>query len=367
MLGQTETVFTAGFTAPSAVAVDQSGNLFVIDGANLFELSGIQTTPTTLLNNLNGATGLAVDPSGAVYVTSTAGTTRIPWTGGALDTANQTSVAADITSTSSIALDRMGNVYLVQNAAGAITLVGNCGTFTGNCGILSLPTPPDLTSSTSAIATLTNTGNAPLAVTAYTNSTSTVDTVTFADFTAGDGTCVNDSTSPATGIPAGGTCTAVVSFSPQSGEEGPLTGWVGITSNAVNSPITISATGHGLPLASTGAKVTATGAAEVVNTVINVTVAAKNEGGPIPTGTVALTYESWTVVIPSGGDNAGIPTINPVPITMPAQLDSNGKATFTVAPVLAGAQTFTVGYVGDRVYGRTSATVDTVVAKSAIG
>ena len=357
--GQSETMLTAGFTAPTAVAVDASANLYVIDGADLFELIGGTGKPVSLLNTLSGATGLAVDPSGAVYISSASGTVRIPSASGALDIVNQTTIAPELTSTSSVALDRAGSVYLVSNTGGSVTVVSSNGT-------LALPTPADLTSSTSSTATVTNIGNAPLVVTGYTHSTTTVDTVTLADFTGADGTCVNDSTSPATGVSVGATCTVTVTFNPQSGQEGTLAGQIGITANAVNSPITINATGQGLPLSGSAAKVSATGVAEVVNTVINVSVAPGTAGGPIPTGTVALTYQSWTVVIPSSGSNAGVPTINPVPVTVPAQLDSNGKATFTIAPVLAGAQTFTVGYVGDRVYGRTTGTVDSVVAKSAI-
>jgi sugar lactone lactonase YvrE len=354
MLGQSETMLTAGFTAPSAVAVDHSGNLYVIDGANLFEISAADGSSTTLLNNLSGASGLAIDPSGAVYITSTAGTTRIPFVGGTLDTANQTAIASDVPGTAAVALDHVGNIYLVKSAGGGITVVGSNGTLT-------LATPVDLTSSTSSVATITNAGNAPLLVSGYTNSSSVIDTVTIADFTAADGTCVDQSTSPGTGIPAGGTCVVSVTFNPKAGEEGALTGWVGITSNAVNSPIRVATAAEGLALAGTGAHVSATGAAEVINTVLTVSVAANVQGGPVPTGTVALTFPSWTVVVKAEG-----PTINPVPITIPAVLDENGKATFQIAPVLAGAQTFTLGYVGDRVYGRSTATVNTVVAKSSI-
>ena len=116
-LGQAQTNLTTGFTAPSAVAVDSSNNLYVIDGVNLFELTGGSGTPTTLLNNLSGATGLAVDPSGAVYITSASGTIRIPYLSGALAPASETAVASAVTSTSSVALDRANNVYLVQRQA----------------------------------------------------------------------------------------------------------------------------------------------------------------------------------------------------------------------------------------------------------
>ena len=328
-LGQSETMLTAGFTAPSAVAVDASGNLYVIDGTNLFELSGLQTTPTALLNNLSGATGVAVDPSGAVYIASTTGTTRIPSVSGALVSASQTTVAPDMTSSSSVAIDRMGNVYLIKTTGGGVTVVGTNST-------LALPTPADLVTPTSAAATVTNIGNAPLIVTGYTHSSTKIDTVPIADFTAADGTCVSDSTSPATGVAAGATCLVSVTFDPQPGEEGALTGQIGITSNAVNAPLTISTSGNGLPLSGTAASVNATGTAEVVNTVLTVTVAPKTSGGATPTGTVALTFPSWTVVIPTTGPNVGVPTINPVPITVPAQLDASGKATFTTRAGIGG-------------------------------
>ena len=152
--GQSETMLTAGFTAPSSVAVDASANVYVIDGANLFELVGGVGTPVSLLNNLSGATGLAVDPSGAVYITSASGTVRIPLANGALDTVNQTTIAPELNNTSSVVLDRAGNVYLVSSSGGSVTVVTSNGT-------LALPTPADLLSSTSTTATVTNIGNAP--------------------------------------------------------------------------------------------------------------------------------------------------------------------------------------------------------------
>ncbi len=354
--GPVEIMLATGFTAPSAVAVDANNNLYVADGANLFELAGGAGAPTMLLNNLSGTTGLAVDPSGAVYISSATGTTRIPSVSGALVTANQTAVASDVSNVSSVALDRSGNVYVTPAAGPAVTLVSTNGTLT-------LPTPTSLTSSTSSIVTVTNTGNAPLLVTGYTNTTTTVDTMKIADFTAADGSCIGDSTSPATGIAAGGTCTAVVTFNPGPGEQGTLTGQIGITSNAVNAPLTIATSGTALPLGGSSAAITVSTSAEVVGSPLTVTVTPQASGGPTPTGTIALTYQSWTA--PSGA-------IVPATITVTATLDSNGVAKFdgtenpVLAPVLAGSRTFTVGYVGDRVYGRATATTTASIAKSAI-
>ena len=348
-LGQTEILLTSGFTAPSAVAVDEAGNVYVVDGVNLFELVGGLGTPITLLNNLSGATGLAVDPSGAVYISSASGTTRIPWVSGALNPAGQATIASAVSNTSSVALDRANNVYLVQASGGAITLVSTSGT-------LSLA-EPSLTGSTNAIATITNTGNSTLTITGYTSTNSV-------DYTAADtatGGC--EAGSP---VAAGGTCTVIVTFQPGAGDQGTLTSQIGITSTATNAPIVIDTTGTGPALANSATNVAGgVKAAEVINTPLSITVASKSGTGVAPTGTVTVSYTTWTVVTPGSGPNAGIPTITPQTATATSSL-TNGAASFTLAPVLAGTQTMTVSYSGDRVYGRSTGTLSVNVAKSAI-
>lgn len=366
-LAESETMLTAGFTAPSAVSVDSNNNLYIVDGANLFELAGgvaapiasstPTTVPTTVLNSLSGATGVAVDASGAVYISSTGGTTRVPYVGGVLVPANAITIASNVTSSSSVALDRTGNVYITPSGGAHVTSVSTIGTLT-------LPTPGSLTSSTTATTTITNAGNAPLLISGYTNSTSVVDSVTVADFTGADGTCVGDSTSPATGIAPGATCQVVVTFNPGPGEQGAITGWIEATSNAVNAPITIDTAGTGLALGASKTAVTVGGTAQVVSTPITVTVA-PSSGTGTPTGTVQVTYTSWTVIVPNCASPPCAPTINPVTVTASSAL-TNGQATFTLAPVLAGSQTFTVGYAGDRVYGRSTGNQAGSVAKSSI-
>jgi hypothetical protein len=349
-LGQAQTLLTTGFTAPSAVATDAAGDVFVIDGVNLFELVGGLGTPVTLLNNLSGATGLAVDPSGAIYISSASGTTRVPYVSGALNAAGETAVASTVSGTSSVALDRANNVYLVQAAGGAVTLVSTSGTLT-------LSSPASLTGSTNATATITNTGNSGLTVKGYTSSNSV-------DYTAADtatGGC--EAGSP---VAAGATCTVNVTFDPGAGEQGTLTSIIGITSNAVNIPIAIDATGVGLTLTNSATNVAGgANAAQVINTPLSITVAPKAGAGIAPTGTVTVSYTTWIVVIPSSGPNAGIPTITPQTATATSNL-AGGSASFTLSPVLAGTQTMTVSYGGDRVYGRSTGTLSVNVAKSAI-
>jgi sugar lactone lactonase YvrE len=349
-LGQAQILLTTGFTAPSAVATDAAGNVYVIDGVNLFEIVGGLGTPVTLLNNLSGATGLAVDPSGAIYISSASGTTRVPYVSGALNLVGETAVASAVSGTSSVALDRANNVYLVQAAGGAVTLVSTTGTLT-------LATPATLTGSTNAIATITNTGNSPLTITGYTSSNSV-------DYSAADsaaGGC--EAGSP---VAAGATCMVNVTFDPGAGDQGTLTSQIGITSNAVNIPIVIDATGVGLTLTNSATNVAGGAkAAEVINTPLTITVTPKVGAGVAATGTVTVTYTTWIVVIPGSGPNAGIPTITPQTATATSTL-TNGVASFTLSPVLAGTQTMTVAYSGDRVYSRSTGTLSVNVAKSAI-
>jgi sugar lactone lactonase YvrE len=343
-LGQAETMITTGLTAPSAVAIGPGNNLYVIDGANLFKFTAGAGASATLLNNLNAATGIAVDASGAIYVSEAGGTTRIPLIGGALVPANGTAIAASVTSPLGVALDRAGNVYLADGTALNVHLVATS-------GVMALPTPSSLTSSTQATATVTNFGNAPLTVSSYASTNAT-------DFTAADGSCVSGSP-----VAPGNTCQVVVTFNPGPGEQGTLTGQIGVNSNAPSTPALINVSSTGLPLAnslSAGAVMTS---AEVVNTPLNVTVTPKSGSGAAPSGTVTVTFQSWTVKACTGC----VQTIVPVQITTPAQaLDNTGKATVLLYPVMAGSQTFTINYSGDRAYGRSTQTVTGTVAKSNI-
>ena len=347
-LGQTETMLTTGFTAPSAVAVDANNNLYVIDGQNLFELMGGIGAPTTLLNNLSGATGLAIDPSSAVYISSASGTTRIPYVSGVLNPAEATAVASTVSNTSSVALDRANNIYLAQATGGAVTLVSINGTLT-------LPTPATLTSSTNVIATITNTGNSTLTITGYT-STNPV------DYTAADtatGGCKAGSP-----VAAGATCTVNVTFQPGAGEQGTLTSQIGITSTAVNAPIMIAATGVGLTLTNSATTVAGGAtAAQVVNTPLTITVAPKSGTGVAPTGTVTVSYTTWTVIVRV---QHKYPDHQP---DYDANSDGNfgeRRASFQSVAGMAGTQTLTINYSGDRVYGRSTGTVAATVAKSSI-
>jgi sugar lactone lactonase YvrE len=343
---QTETLLTAGFTAPSSIAVDENNNLYVIDGANLFWLAGGAGAPKTLLSNLSGSTGLAVDPSGALYITAAGGTTRIPLISGSLVTASEAQIAISVTSPTGVALDRSGNIYVLDGTALNVHLVTIGGT-------VSLSSPSSLTSSTTATATVTNFGNSPLSVTGYTSTNSV-------DFNAADGTCVGNSP-----LAPGASCQAVITFDPGAGQQGTLTSQIGVTSNAANGPTVIGATSVGLPLGNSATTLTIASTAQAVNTPVSVTVASSSGTGPVPTGQVTVTYTSWTVKTVTCTTPCP-QQIVPETVTVTAALNGTGGAQFVLAPIMAGANTITVSYSGDRVYGTSSKSVTANIAKSPI-
>jgi hypothetical protein len=320
--GQSEVFLTTGFTAPSDVAVDSSNNLYVIDGANLFEISnGVQTT---LLSTLDNATGVAVDPSGALYVSSKGGTVRVPDVGGTLIPANQTPIATSVTNPTAVAIDNIENVYLTDATAENIHVVSASGS-------LSFPNVPP---AASLDATITNDGNAPLTVTGYTSSNP-------ADYTASDVSCIG---SP---VASGNACQVDVTLNPGAGQQGTLTGQIGIQSTAANAPVVVNATGMGSSLAASVSSISVGSSAQVVNTQVTVTVKSQSGTG-VPTGDVTVSFPTTTG------------TMGTVTGTL-----ANGTATLTLSPVAAGSDTFSVAYGGDRTYGTSTATTTGAVVQSA--
>jgi hypothetical protein len=324
LLSQTETDY-GGFNAPSAVAVDENEDLFVADGTNLYEIAptGAQTTVLTSLTN---ATGLAVDPSGAVYVTEGGQTTRIPNVAGTLMPGSAAPVATDDTTAASIAIDSTGDLYIANTAAGSVETISADASY--NFGTLAT------TSATaSQTFTLQNYGNSPLIYTAFTGT---------ADYTETSTSC----TSP---VVVGGNCSVTVTFSPGPGDQGTLTGEVLVTGNEANAPIGIDATGVGASLAASATAVTVTsptvdGAAAVVK------VAPTSGSGAAPTGSVTLTIT---------GTNLTAPVI--VTGTL-----AGGTVTLTPPQLAAGAYTYNVAYAGDRTYGPSTGTAQVTVAPGAV-
>jgi hypothetical protein len=323
-LTQTETDL-GGFNAPSAIATDENGNLYVADGSNLYEVTPAGTQ-STLLTTLSNATGLAVDPSGSVYVSMAGGTLRIPNEGGTLNPADQTIIAPTVTSPASVAVDSHENVYIADSIAEDVTAVSadasvNFGTLTS------------ATATATANFSLVNDGNAPFNFTGFTST---------ADFSV-------TTTSCAAPVAVGATCTGTITFNPGPGDQGTLSTEILAQTGAANSPVGINVVGVGVPLAKSATTVTVTnptvdGAPAVI------TVASASGTGAVPTGQVTLSITGSTLT---------------APVVVTGTL-ANGTITLTPPQLPAGTYTFSVSYQGDRTYGTSTATTQVTIAAGAV-
>jgi sugar lactone lactonase YvrE len=149
---RSETTIASGLTSPTAVAVDSLGDVFYTDYANngeYFELAAGSTTPTTPSYGINQVPrSLAVDASGAVYLTTDQGLNvfrpgyQVQY------------VATGNDAPTGLAIDRQGDVFETQPLDGTFTITDR----TASNFILN--TAPR--TSTNGTLTISNTGNQPL-------------------------------------------------------------------------------------------------------------------------------------------------------------------------------------------------------------
>ncbi len=326
LVNSVETTSYTGFTQLSAIAADGSGSVFVANGTNLLQISalGVQTT---LLTNLSGVTGLAIDHSGAAYVTSSSQTVRIPNVGGALNTAAQITLATGVKKPTSVALDALGNAYVLDAASESVD-------FINANGFLNLGTLTTTSSTQSGMVTILDNGNAALTVTGFSST---------ADFSEQTSNCVG------TPIAVGASCTATIVFNPGPGDQGNLSGQLLVQGNQGNAPIGIHVIGVGAALAASTTSLTVS-KPTVTNTSVVVTVAPASGTSPVPTGNVTLSV-------------TGNGLTKPVVLT---QALAAGTTTFAETVLGVGTYTFTASYAGDRVYGTSTASTKATVAAGVV-
>lgn len=328
LASQVVTLTGAAVSAPGAIAVDSSDNLYVVNGGSVYEVTpaGAQSA---VLTGLAGITGLAIDPSGSVFAAMAGGTIRVPNEGGTLKLADKTAVASSVTSPASVALDSLGNIYVADGVALNVDMTSSSASIDfGTLNADPLATPPSADSFAAKSATLLNYGNAPLVVTGYAN---TSDYIESAD------TCIGNS------IDINSTCSMTVTFSAGIGDGGNLTGAVLVQGNLANSPVGVNGTGVAPTLAGTQTAMTVASNGSIQGVPVAVTVAPNPANAAQLTGTVTLT------VVP--GSNVPVtdpPLPNPYTITLP--LAADGTAQFVPTGLTFGTYTFSARYNGDPTY-----------------
>jgi hypothetical protein len=354
--GYPQITLGSGFTGPSAIATDSSGNAWVADGTNLWEISMPWGGMTEVATGLHApVTGLAVDPSGSVFVAEANGLVWIPYS----TTTGSLNVNSEILLTSSlgsgpaipwgVALDGAQNAYASygNGSTAGLAQLGIGGVYNfSNYGEVNPNVPFEVD------AQILNLGNLPLAV----SDDPTVDLVSgtsAADYSVSPATENSPACSASKNTPPGGSCyLGMVLQAPAAGE---ATASINVISNAVNatSGVNIAVSGNviqDLRPATTAAltitPVTSTGCAGATypgcNT-IKVTVSTVGTGYGTPSGPVTLAV---------GSANGNLPR-------QTQTLDSTGSATFTFNSLLGGSYNVSADYGGNGTAGATQNTCST--------
>lgn len=335
-------------TKPTAVATDSSGNLWVAEGSNLWEIA----MPTGAASEVVAGgmqapvTGLAVDPSGSVFAAGATGLVWIPFNPGTgtLNINGQQLIATGLGTNNAalpygIALDGNQNAYATYgtgSTAGAAQL-GIAGSLDfDNFGEINPNVPFE------ADAQIFNLGNTSLMV----NNDSTNDVLSGA--AASDYALI----APNLGSPACGATTAVapggscyLGLQITAPQTGPAVASIAVTT-ATPTPNIASGLNIGLsatviqdirPVTSIAFAVTPSSGVIYPGTVsVKVTVSA-GTGFGTPGGTVYLTASSANGALPRQTQT----------------LDSNGTATFNYTGLLGGTYTANALYTGDGTAGAT--------------
>jgi hypothetical protein len=330
----------SGFSKPSAIATDNSGNIFVADGTTLSEIiATFDGPPVAITKSLSASvTGLAIDPSGSVNVAQSGGIIRIPATGGILDA--NSAVAIDsgvVTAPNGLAIDSSGNLYVADLTGGKpnLLLLGlNASVDLGEVSPFVPSNPVDVDAF--------NIGNLPLFVMPDPTFAGT-NAAEFSVMPAIQNAC---DTTGATPVAPGSSCIVDVVLTAASSTPATRSGTMTVTSNAINAPsATASLTGTAVDNLERSTVTLAvnpsTGVTYPGATTVTVTVA-PTVSTTMPTGQVILTLINQnaklhqTTVLPAGTLSAGIVTFN-----LPGILGG----TYTIQAVYHGDANFSGGLV----------------------
>jgi len=342
-----------GFTKPTAVAVDDAGDVYVADGTSLYEITfwGNQTTITSNLSS--PVTGLTVDPSGSVYVAQSGGILRIPFETSGLNFNDAAQIdSAGITVPSGIGIDSLGNLYATaasynvptytSTAAPTTTTVSTPNLLSLSGAFVGFGTVSTQTQSNPVDVDVYNIGNEPLALTGN---------PTFSGTNAADYSIETDGQIPcdttgATPIPSATACSLGVTVTAANNYLSQ--GNMSVPTTAVNAPSTSAVLEayalNNLCLTTTTITLTpGTGLSYPANATVSATVAPVDptcSTGNVPTG--------GNIVLTLGPQAKGSSQTTQTAVVI------NGTASFNLTGLNGGTYILFASYKGDPIFGGSS-------------
>jgi hypothetical protein len=372
----------SGFSAPSAVAVDTFGDVYVADSGNLYEVSIPPLSEQTEIvqGTLDNVTGLAVDASGSVIVAQSGGMLRIPFINGALSansagpldnsvavpgTPTTAVPALNITSPKGVALDQSGNLYVTDMTNGPNLYQLSVNGFV-DFGIGLVPTQL-----AEQDVPLVNIGNEPLSllaanpisfsgngsVTESGNTTSISGGAAYFSITQPSEGTQCDPTGTTVVVP-GSSCTLGAGFTPPAPPSGDINSrtYSGVTMSVPTNAVNVAA-----GTVTAGLQGTAVGGLEPTQTTIQVNLTSSAYPGsgtvvvtvaPEPNSTVnyqnAIPYGTVTLTLTNAAQGSTQP-----PIVQTASVTTGGTAgapvtySFNVTGILGGNYNVTASYGGN--------------------
>lgn len=335
-------------SGPAGLAVDTYGNVFVANtiGNSVIELPFNGRAAVTLGSGLSAPTSVAIDPAGSLYVADK-GNKRIvyiPNESGTLNSSDQLAVVTGLGTPSGVAIAAGGTIYVADSYANAIYTftrnaatinLGNALTAIGNEGAATNQAPADIISM----------GTQPAAF----GSTFASVTGNAEDFSLSPSSIPSSSEFPMAGY--GVELTA--SFTPTA--LGARSATYTFASTTPSTPPTLTLNGAGIqPHDSTNTLLTTTPPTGQTSWIYGQTVAmnisvAVNNGLPAPTGSVSVQVD--------GG------TANTVQLTV-GTTTTPSTATFSIPALSAGPHSIYVGYGGDTESSASNNTLNLTLAQA---
>ncbi|MEO6910543.1 MAG: SMP-30/gluconolactonase/LRE family protein [Edaphobacter sp.] len=258
-LNSTVNTVGSGFSLPIGITVDASGNVFVADSSNdavkqIVAVNGVVSSSSTV-NPIGSGFGqpfdVAVDASGNVFVADLGGGVKeIVAVGGVVSSSSTVNpIGSGFGAPSGVTLGGSGNLFVSDNSSSSVKQI-------------SLGTPPSLTFATTALGstsadspqtvTVANSGNAALSILVPTTGLNPSISTGFT--LSNSSTCPQLSTSSSMAtLAAGASCTLPISFAPTVG--GAISGSLVLTDTNLNinpsttQTISLSGTGQlGTPI-----------------------------------------------------------------------------------------------------------------------